>query len=69
MSDSLLVFVPLLLDLTGDICVRFWSCMPKNCSKESIPSLSKETSLSYFGQTGVCKFIFNEMQVYFLTAE
>ena len=46
MSDSLLVFVPLLLDLTGDICVRFWSCVSKNCSKESIPSLSKETSLS-----------------------
>ena len=52
-SDSLLVFIPLLLDLTGDICVRFWSWVSKNCSKKSIPSLSKETSLSWFGHTSV----------------
>ena len=52
MSD-LLMFVPLLYDLTGDICIRFWSCLSKNFSKESIPSLSKETSLSLFPQIGV----------------
>ena len=40
-SDSLLVFIPLLLDLTRDICLRFWSCVSKNCSKESIPSLRR----------------------------
>ena len=52
MSD-LLVFVPLLLDLTGDICIRFWSCLSKICCKESIPSLSKEISWSLFPQGGV----------------
>ena len=44
-SDSLLVFVPLLVDLTGEICVRFWSCVSKNCSKKSIPWFNRETSV------------------------
>ena len=45
-SDSLLTFVSLLLDLTGEICVRFWSCVSKNCSKEPIPSLGKKMHAS-----------------------
>ena len=41
-SDSLLAFVSLLLDLTGHIYVTFRSCVSNDCSKEPIPWLSKK---------------------------
>ena len=44
-SDSLLVFVPLLVDLTGNTCARFWSCVSKNCSKKSIAWINREISV------------------------
>lgn len=51
--DSLFLFFPLSFDLTEDVCLRFWNCVSKNISKESISSFIKETSISKFGQRGV----------------